>query len=279
MDFSIFPDVPKLADDVLPFGKFNKKRGSMGKKNMSKRKYKYPYKKRVPTSNSVMDDNIAMAASTTKYPQGPGPNRRVSVGPSKKPDTKVKTPSVAVPHPPPVKPSVFSTFTSKVTKLIPSNVKTVIEKEGAKIVKTVLQPVRKADNKPIGQKVGQLAAASASGNGGAVSQIQEKVMTFLSPYRSYLDVYSNVISTDYIVKQMVGLWVNCVSASVAWMTLGAIVSYTSASGRSFEGEGRSAEDSGDDVPKPWEDFGADAETVSLIFQGMADVAARWHDEL
>lgn len=133
--------MPKLADDVLPFGKFSKKQGLLKKKSNNKRKYKYPYKKRVQQSNSVMeDDNVAMS-STAKYP-----SRRVSptVKAAKPGSLRKKVPSVAVPHPPPVKPSVFSSFTSKVTKLIPSNVKTVIEKEGAKIVKTVLQPVRKA---------------------------------------------------------------------------------------------------------------------------------------
>ena len=132
--------MPKLADDVLPFNKFSKKQGLMKKKN-NKRKYKYPYKKRVQSTNSVMeDDNVAMS-STAKYP-----SRRVGANPTVKtgqPGLRKKVPTVAVPHPPPVKPSVFSSFTSKVTKLIPSNVKTVIEKEGAKIVKTVLQPVKK----------------------------------------------------------------------------------------------------------------------------------------
>ena len=118
---------------------------------------------------------------------------------------------------------------------------------------------------------------------GPVAQIQEKVMTFLSPYRSYLDTYSSVISTKYIVNNMVAGWVNAIAGTIAWMTLGAMVSYAGTGSRGFDGGFRSAaaaaEDDEDDTPRPWEDFGPDAETVSLIFQGMADVAARWHDEL
>ena len=35
----------------------------------------------------------------------------------------------------------------------------------------------------------------------------------------------------------------------------------------------------DSLPKPWLDFGPDSETVALIFQGMSDIASKWHDEL
>ena len=112
---------------------------------------------------------------------------------------------------------------------------------------------------------------------GPVAQIQEKVMTFLSPYRSYLDTYSSVIHTKYIVNNMVAGWVNAIAGTFAWMALGAMVSYAGVGGRGFDGSSRSEDD--EDTPRPWEDFGPDAETVSLIFQGMADVAARWHDEL
>ena len=38
-------------------------------------------------------------------------------------------------------------------------------------------------------------------------------------------------------------------------------------------------DDDDSLPKPWLDFGPDSQTVALIFQGMSDIASKWHDEL
>ena len=39
------------------------------------------------------------------------------------------------------------------------------------------------------------------------------------------------------------------------------------------------DDDDDSLPKPWLDFGPDSDTVALIFQGMSDIASKWHDEL
>merc|ERR1719410_598210 len=191
--------------------KDNKKKKNKG---TSKRKHKYPYKKRQQANkhpNSV-EDNIAMAgsttASTTSFNSKKGPStvpvRRngVKIGPATLNEVKqnIKTkataplkdfvPSVPVPKPP-IKPSVFSTFTSKVQKLIPSNVKTVIEKNGAKIVKTVLKPVKSNIDRFAAAKPSLTPSSSSSADSGPVAQIQEKVSEFIAPYRSYIDVYSN----------------------------------------------------------------------------------------
>jgi len=107
-------DVPKLADDILP-SRFTKKKGSSMKDNKkkknkgtSKRKHKYPYKKRQQASkhpNSV-EDNIAMAgsttASTTSFNSKKGPStvpvRRngVKIGPA----TPTKLKRTSRPRPP-----------------------------------------------------------------------------------------------------------------------------------------------------------------------------------
>ena len=78
--------------------------------------------------------------------------------------------SVPVPKPP-IKPSVFSTFTSKVQKLIPSNVKTVIEKNGAKIVKTVLKPVKSNIDRFAAAKPSLTPSSSSSADSGPVAQV------------------------------------------------------------------------------------------------------------
>ena len=235
-------DELSVADDVLKNVKKPKKR--MGSSKFSRKSgMRYPYKKR-------HDDNIAMPSKPNVKIVQKRIDKPYKKGPTRK-QSSTKLPS-------------FAALTSKVERLIPGKLKTVIEGEGKKIVKTVLQPVRKMSHEIKDTLINR-------NDNDPIKNVQSKVSNWLTPYRSYLNVYSEIFNEDYVVRQMVGLWVNCVSASVAWMAIGAI--QTGLSGRSFE-DGRSAPS-----PRPWDDFAPDSDTMAVVFKGLADVAERWHDEL
>jgi len=235
-------DEPSVADDVLKSVKRPKRPAS----KYNRKSTRYPYKKR------HHDDNIAMPSKPNVKVVERRTNRPTKTKKIVKKQDTLKMPS-------------FAALTSKIERLVPSKLKTVIEGEGKKIVKTVLQPVKKMSHEIKDTLVDRDGSDS-------MKIVQSKVQTWLSPYRSYLDVYSDMFNSDFVVRQMVGLWVNCFAGTMAWMALGAIE--TTVNGRSFDSDGRSAK-----VPMPWDEFTPDSDTMSMVFEGLADVAARWHDEL
>ena len=237
-----------VADDVLEEVKKPTK-----KDKFQKRKEKYPYRKRHHNDNIAMPSKNPMKVMK-KSPVHPNRN----AGFVKKSSMPRKPQANATkPRPFHQKPS-FAALTAKVERLIPSKLKTVIEGEGKKIVKTVLQPVKKMTN--------EIQNTINNRDGNSVAQVEESVKTWFAPYRTYMESFAPIFSSDFVTKQCIGLWVNTIAATAAWVFFGSF--YTTVSGRSL-----------DSTPEPWEEFVPNKETMALVFDSLADVTRRWHDEL
>ena len=184
-----------VADDILssvktPTNQFNRK--SLKTKEATR----YPYKKR----NSLRHhkDNIAVASS----PKATIMTKRVSRPkvPAKRISYQFNKPS-ATKH---TQRLTGNDIVSKVQRLVPSKLKTVIEGGGKKIVKTVLQPVQKI-TKDIKHQIDRK------------QEIAEKEdQSWFAPYRTYLSGIAPVFHNDYITKQLVAVWVQALASSVVW---------------------------------------------------------------
>lgn len=247
-----------VAADVLsnvkkPSSSFHKK--SLKIKNTNSR---HPYKKRNPVH--FHKDNIAVASS---------PAQKIMTKRVSRPKAPLK-PSLANRHSSTKQHHKFSgdDISSKIQRLVPSKIKTVIEGGGKKIVKTVLQPVQKIANK-IKNRVDK-------------GHETERVESWFSPYRTYLDGIAPLFQSEYVTHQLVATWINAIASSVVWVFLGHF--YTAASGRSFGSFGFGSTDEGRSTssqvfPEAIEEFVPDSDTVAMVLREMAKAAEKWHDEL
>jgi len=251
-------DELNVAADVLsnvkkPSSSFHKK--SLKIKNTNSR---YPYKKRNPVH--LHRDNIAIASNNTpptkimtKRVSRPKAHSKSDRYSSKKPHLKTRLDDIS----------------SKVQRLVPSKIKTVIEGGGKKIVKTVLQPVQKITDK-IKNRVDK-------GHDMANEDRVESVESWFSPYRTYLDGITPLFESQYVTHQLVATWINAIASSVVWVFLGHF--FTSASGRSFSSNDEGRSSSSSVFPEVIEELVPDSDTVAMVLGYMATAAEKWHDEL
>ena len=185
-----------VAADILsnvkkPTNSFHKK--SLKVKNTNTR---YPYKKRNPVN--FHKDNIAVASSpvpkimTKRVSRPKAPTKSLPIPTTRQSSTKHRQEFKG------------EDIASKVQRLVPSKIKTVIEGGGKKIVKTVLQPV---------QKITSNIKNRIDINQGHEGEIVE---SWFSPYRTFVDGIAPIFETQYVTHQLVATWINAIASSIVW---------------------------------------------------------------